>query len=138
MTPMTMAVASKVSQAENDNHKVNDQLLRRGPGIHALGATAFDDLLSSIEFVIAFPQQTAECMVLLGTTLEDITLDSPGNTDPSAGGDAQRAAVVIAAEELLRGDAWITAAGSPRPKGSDWTAGLGYFVGELLMTRPPG
>jgi hypothetical protein len=29
---MTMAVASKVSQADNNNHHVNDQLLGRGPG----------------------------------------------------------------------------------------------------------
>jgi len=32
----------------------------------------------------------------------------------------------------------MTAAGSPRPEGSDWTAGLGSCVGEPLMTRPPG
>jgi hypothetical protein len=32
----------------------------------------------------------------------------------------------------------MTAAGSPRPDGSDSTAGLGSCVGELLMTRPPG
>jgi len=105
MTPMTTAVASKVSQADNDNHNVNDQLLGRGPGIQTLGATAFDDLLTSIEVVVAFARQTGECIGLLGATLEDITLDSPGNTDPSAGRDEQRAAAVVAAEELLRGDA---------------------------------
>jgi len=32
----------------------------------------------------------------------------------------------------------MTATGSPRHEGSDWTAGLGPFVGKLLMTRPPG
>jgi len=32
----------------------------------------------------------------------------------------------------------MTATGSPRHEGSDWTAGLGPFVGEPLMTRPPG
>jgi len=32
----------------------------------------------------------------------------------------------------------MTAAGSPRPEGSAWTAGLGSFVGEQSMTRPPG
>jgi len=42
---------------------------------------------------------------LLGATLKDITLDSPANTEPSAGRDEQRAAAVVAAEELLRGDA---------------------------------
>jgi hypothetical protein len=101
---MTTAVASKVSQAD-DNHNVNDQLLGRGPGIQTLGATAFDDLLTSIEVVVAFARQTGECIGLLGATLEDITLDSPGDTDPSAGRDEQRAAAVVAAEEPLRGDA---------------------------------
>jgi hypothetical protein len=85
MTPMTTAVASKVSQADNDNHNVNDQLLGRGPGIQTLGATAFDDLLTSIEVVVAFARQTGECIGLLGATMEGITPDSPGeNTDPSA------------------------------------------------------
>jgi len=32
----------------------------------------------------------------------------------------------------------MTATGSPRHEGSDWTAGLGPFVGEPLMTRPSG
>jgi hypothetical protein len=71
---MTTAVASKVSQAD-DNHNVNDQRLGRGPGIQTLGATAFDDLLTSIEVVVAFALQTGECIGLLGVTLQDITLD---------------------------------------------------------------
>jgi len=32
----------------------------------------------------------------------------------------------------------MTATGLLRHEGSDWTAGLGRFVGELLMTRPLG
>jgi hypothetical protein len=80
---MTTAVASKVSEAEND------QLLWRGPGIQTLGATAFDDLLSSIAVVVAFAQQTGECIGLLGATLEGITLDSPGE---SSGGSCGRRA----------------------------------------------
>jgi len=32
----------------------------------------------------------------------------------------------------------MTATGSLGPEGSDRTAGLGSFVGEPLMTRPPG
>jgi len=32
----------------------------------------------------------------------------------------------------------MTATGLQMHKGSDWTAGLGAFVGEPLMTRPPG
>jgi hypothetical protein len=81
MTPTTTAVASKVSEAENDH------LLCRGPGIQTLGATTFDDLPTSIEVVVACTLQTGECIGLLGVTLEDITLDSPGDTDPSAGRD---------------------------------------------------
>jgi len=54
MTPMTTAVASKVSQAEDDNHNVNDQLLGRGQGIQTLRATAFDDIRTSIEVVVTF------------------------------------------------------------------------------------
>jgi hypothetical protein len=96
---MTTAVASKVSEAEND------QLLWCGPGIQTLGATTFDDLLTSIEVVVAFTLQTGECIGLLGVTLEDITLDSPSDTDPSTGRDEQRAAAVVAAEEPLREDA---------------------------------
>jgi len=32
----------------------------------------------------------------------------------------------------------MTATGSPMEEGSDCTAGLGPFMGELLMTKPPG
>jgi len=96
---MTTAVASKVSEAEND------KFLGRGLGIQTLGVTAFDDLLSSVQVIVTFALQTGECLGLLGVTLEDIAFDSPGDTDPSAGRDKQRAAVVAAAEEPLRGDA---------------------------------
>jgi len=96
---MTTAVASKVSEAEND------KLLGRGPGIQTLGATAFDDLLCSIIVVVTFARQTGECIGLVGVTLEDITMGSPGDTDPSAGRDEQRAAAVVAAEDPLQGDA---------------------------------
>jgi hypothetical protein len=85
MTPMTEAVASKVSHADNDNHNVNDQLVGRGPGIRRLGSTTFDDVVSGIEVVVAFARWTGECIGLLGVTLEDTTLDSTGDTDPSAG-----------------------------------------------------
>ena len=60
MTPMTTAVASKVLEADNDDHNVNDQLLGRGPGLQTLGATAFDDLVSIIEVVVASARQTGE------------------------------------------------------------------------------
>jgi len=129
---MTTAVAPKVSEDEND------QLLRRGLGIQRLGATALDHLLSRIEVVVAFARQTDECIGLLGVTLEDITLDSPGNADPSAGCDEEREAALVVADEPLHGDIGMTGAGSPRYEASDWMAGLGFCVGEQLMTRPPG
>ena len=103
MTPMTTAVAWKVSEAENKN--VNDQLLGRGPEIQRLRATVFRDFLGSNEVVAAFALRIGECTGLLGATLEHITLDSQGNTDRSAGRDEQGAAAVVVAEELLRGDA---------------------------------
>jgi len=137
MTPMTTAVASKVPEAENDI--INDQLLGRGPGKQTHGATAFDNLQTSNEVVIAFTQQIGECIGLLGETLEGSTLDSPvENTDQSAGRYNHRAVVVVVAEAQLPGDAWMTATGLPRPSGSDWTTVLGSRVGEPLMTRPPG
>jgi len=46
--------------------------------------------------------------------------------------------VVVAAEEPLWGDAWVTAASSPKPEGSDWMVGHGSCVGKPLKTRPPG
>jgi hypothetical protein len=96
---MTTVVATNVSEAEND------KLLGHGPGIQTLRATTFNDLLTSIEVVVAFSQQTGECIGLLGVALEDITLNSPDNTDRRVGLDQPRAAAVVAAEELLSGDA---------------------------------
>jgi len=103
MTLMTMAVSSKVSKAENKN--VINQLLGRVPTIQTPRATAFDDLLASDEVIAAFALWIGECPGLLGATLEHITLDSAGNTDQNAGCDEQGAAAVVAAEDLLRGDA---------------------------------
>jgi hypothetical protein len=100
MTLMTMAVASKVSQAD-DNHNVQDQHLRHGLGKQTLRATAFDDLLTSIQVIVAFALQTGECIGLNGAALEDITLNSPGDTDLSAGRYKQRATAVVVAEEPL-------------------------------------
>jgi len=73
MTPMTMAVASKVSEAENDNFQ------GRGPDKQTLSATAFYDFLASDEVVEAFTLRIRECTGLLGEALEDTTLDSPSN-----------------------------------------------------------
>jgi len=73
MTPMTTAVALKVSEAENE------KLLWRGPRMQTLRATAFDDHLANVEIVAVFALRIGECPGLLGAALEDITLDSPGN-----------------------------------------------------------
>jgi len=132
MTLRTAAVTSQVSEAENE------KLLGCGLDIWTLRATEWDDLLPSIEVVVAFPHHIGECTGLLGATLKDITLDSWENTDPSAGHDEQVAAVVVGAEEPLQGDMWMTAAGSPRSEVSDWMAGIHCFAGEPLITRPPG
>ena len=102
MTPMTTAVASKDSEAEKKN--VNNRLLGRCPDILTLGAISFDDLLARNAVIAAFALRIGECTGLLGATLEGITLDSPGNTDPIAGHDEQGAGAVVAAEDLLRGD----------------------------------
>jgi len=66
---MTMAVASKVLEAEND------KLLGCSTGIQSLGTTAFDELLPCLEVVIPFPAPTGECIGLLRVTVEDITVD---------------------------------------------------------------
>jgi hypothetical protein len=73
MTHMTMGVALKISEAEND------KLLVRSPDIETLWGTTFDNLLASDEVVTAFALQIGECTELLWVTLEDITLDSEGN-----------------------------------------------------------
>jgi len=129
---MTMAVASKVSEAKNEN------LLGPSPGMETLSTIAFNNHLTSINIVVAFALQPGVCIRLLGVTLKDITFDSPCDTDPTAGCNEDKAVAVVAAEEPHNWDAWLTAGGSPQPNGSDWTAGLGSCVGELLMTRPPG
>jgi len=53
MTLMTMTVESKVSQADN-NHNVKHQHLGCSQGIQTLGVTAFDELLASVDVVVAF------------------------------------------------------------------------------------
>ena len=94
---MTMAVASKVSEAEDG--KVNAQLVGCGPAIQTLGPTTLDDLAASDEVITAFGLQIGECTGLLRSTLEDNTSDSPGNTDSSSGCDKQGAAAVVAAPD---------------------------------------
>jgi len=136
MKTMTMAVASNISEAGNDT--VNDQLPGHDPDIQAFVATTFDDLLVSDEVLVVFAPSIGQCTGLLGATLECITLDSTGNSDQHTECDEQGAAVVVVVEETLWGDAWMTTTGSTWPQGSIWTAGPGSWVGEPLMTRPPG
>jgi len=92
---MTVAVASKVSEAKHD------KFLWCGPDIQTLAATPFDHRLASHEVVTAFVVQIGECTGLQGATFEDITLDPTGNTDPSTGCDKQGTVVGVATEELL-------------------------------------
>jgi len=85
LTMITLAVALKVSEAENDNDTVNNQRLGHGLGIQTFGSTALNNLLTGMEYVIPFTLLIGECIGLLGATVKDITWVSPGNTDPSAG-----------------------------------------------------
>jgi hypothetical protein len=100
---MIMAVALNLSEAEKPT--VSNQLLGHGPYSHILGATKFEDRLASEDDVAAFALRIGESTGLLGATLEEITLNSPGNTDPSAGCDKWGAVVSVGTEEVLRGDA---------------------------------
>jgi len=100
---MTTAVVSKVSEADNAN--VNDQLPGCQPDIPTFRETTFDDHLADDRVVTAFALRIGECTGLLGATLENITLDSPGNTDRSAGCDEQGGVAVVPGEELPLGDA---------------------------------
>jgi hypothetical protein len=68
-------------------------------------ATALDEPLANIEVIVAFARQTGECIGLLGLTLQDITLDSDGDTDPSVEHNEQRVAAVLVADTRLLGDA---------------------------------
>jgi hypothetical protein len=136
MTLMTTAVASMV--LEGKNHYVNNQLLGCGPYIQAFRETTYLDLLACNEVVPTFALWIGESTGLLGAPLQDISLYSPGNPDPSAGCDQQGASAVVAAEKLLRGDTTKTDTTSIRSVGSDWTVGIGFFVGKLFTTRPCG
>jgi len=109
MTLMTMAVASKILEANNDI--VNDHLLGDSMDIQMLGATTFNNHLVRVSVIPAFALRIEECPRLLGATLGSITLDSPGNTDPSAEHDKQGAGAVVRAGEPLQGHVWTTATG---------------------------
>jgi hypothetical protein len=97
--PRTTAVEFKVSEVEID------KLLGCDPATQPLRATAFDNFLTSYEFVVAFTLQTGECIGLLGVTSGDFTLNSSGDPDRSAGCDEQGVAAVVRAEKPIRGDA---------------------------------
>jgi len=102
MTLTSIAVASKVSQAEKEN--VNDHLLEHFLDTTTLRATVFDDLLARNEVVAAFALPIGKCIGPLGVTLEAITVDSSHNTEPNAGRNEQGAAALVAAEEPLQRD----------------------------------
>lgn len=66
---LTMAVASKASEGEND------KLLGYCLDIQTPRATAFDDHLPSNEVITAFALRHGDCTGLLRVTFEVITLD---------------------------------------------------------------
>jgi len=136
MTLMATAVASEVSDAAT--HTVNNQLLGRGADIQTLGATICDDLLASDEVVAVCALWIGEYRGLPGATWEGITLDSPGNTDPSTGRDEEGAEVVVVAEQALHEDISMTTFTSRQPGRSQWLAGHGSCVRDPLTTRLPG
>jgi len=108
----------------------------RSPGIQLLGATTFDHLWASEEVVKAFAIWLGECQGLLGAWLEGITEceRNPRMLNARAG-----AAVVVAAEEWHGDGAWMTATGSPRHEGRNWSTGLGPILTNCLiqLSRDP-
>jgi len=87
MAAKTTALASRISELKYKN--VNDQLIGWGPHIQTLGGTTFNNLHTTNEDIPAFAVRIGECTELLESTLEDITMDSPGKPDRRAGGDEQ-------------------------------------------------
>jgi len=75
ITILTLIVALNISETGNNN---NNELLEYSPDIPILGATTYDNHLGSNDVVTALALQIEECTWLLGTTLKDITVDSPG------------------------------------------------------------
>jgi len=73
MTPMTMAVSLMVSEANTD------MLLGWGLDIQTVGAASFNDILARDQVVAALVLCIVGFTVLLGVTLELVTLASGGN-----------------------------------------------------------
>lgn len=101
MTLIIVTVASKDSEADNDNHNTNYQLLQNGAVKWTFRATTFNNVLARNEVIVALAQKMGECTGLLGVSLEVIISVSPGDTDPSTGCDELGAVAVVAADELL-------------------------------------
>jgi len=89
-------MASKVSDA--NYYDGSESLLGHCSAIRIFVATIFDDLWARDKHIALSALLVRACTGLLGATLDDITLNWPGNTDSSMGSDEQGAAVVIAAE----------------------------------------
>jgi len=97
-------------------------------------ATAFDHLWASEEVVEAFAIWLGECEGLLGASLEGITV---GERNPRMLNARAGAAAVVVAEEWHSDGAWMTATGSPRHEGRNWTTGVVY-CDELSDPANPG
>jgi len=99
------------------------KMVRLPPGIQLLRGTALDHLWASEEVVEAFAIWLGECQGMLGASLDGIT---EGEGNPRMLNARAGAAAVVAAEEWHSDGAWMTATGSPRHEGGNWTTGVVY------------
>jgi len=106
------------------------------PGIQLLGAAAFDHLWPSEEVVEAFVIWLGECQGLLGAQLEGITGSERNRRMLNARAGA---AALVAADEWHSDGSWMTATGSARHGGRNWSTGLGPIVTNRLirLSRDP-
>lgn len=70
MRLMITPVALNVCETDNDNIKVNDQLMGRCQDIQTLGATLLHNILASKLDIVVHTLQLGDCIVLLGATWE--------------------------------------------------------------------
>ena len=93
-------------------------------------ATAFDHLRASEEVVEPSIIWLGECQGLLWAWLEGITKceRNPRMLNVQAGAVAD-----VVAEEWHSDGAWMTATGSPRHEGRNWSMGLGPMVTNRLI-----
>jgi len=125
--PTGSQAADKVSGEHKPPPEAHEKLLEHdedtpAPDMELVGATAFDDLLAGEEIIEAFALQIGECTGLLGASMEITTLSGkkPRRWMWWAGSSG-----CSCCRRASTWESWMTATGSPRHEGSDWTAGLG-------------